>query len=156
MGGAYRVGPGIRLNPMWAAVFADLAFILAAGFGAYCITDYTMSELLGALAQMDEALQVVCSLMYLPCLLFLAAFAARMGCQTLEITPEAVTRHGPGGRRMLPWERIQGFELKNSHVMVRPRGHDDAAQIADPVGDQDSGGRHRGGGSPACAPPRTR
>ena len=115
---AYLVGPGIRLNPQWAALFTDTAFILTAGFGAYCITDLVLSDLLGALAQMDEAVQVVCAVMYLPSLLFLAFFAARLACQTLEITPTAVTRHGPGGRRMLPWENIQGFELQDTHVLV--------------------------------------
>ncbi len=115
---AYLVGPGIRLNPQWAAVFADTVFILAAAFGAYCIVDLAMADLLGALAQMDEAVQAVCALMYLPSLVFMAVFAARLACQTLEITPAAVIRHGPGGRRMLPWESVQGFELQDTHVLV--------------------------------------
>ena len=122
--GIYRQGPGITVNPVWAGVFGDVIFILALGFGALGLVQYLQVRWLGTipLSFMDEALQVICSLMYLPCLLIMAWFVSNFVGQSLEVKPEGLVWHGPGGFREMAWDDILGFELKESNLLVSRGG----------------------------------
>ena len=119
MRGIYRRRPGINLNPGWSAVMGDGIFILFIGFGAYCLIEYGMSKCFGMTSFMgDEAVRGICSMAYLPFTAFCALFSANQFSQSVEVTTIGLSLHYPGGLKTLPWQDIQGFDLKDSHTVV--------------------------------------
>jgi len=119
MRGIYRRRPGINLNPGWTAVIGDGIFILFIGFGAYCLIEYGMSKCFAMTSFMDdEVVRGLCSITYLPVTAFCALFAANQFSQSVEVASEGLTLHYPGGSKVLAWEDIQGFDLKESYTVV--------------------------------------
>ncbi len=120
--GSYGRVPGIRINPAWAAVFADTMFVLGMGVLSAGPLDYILENWFGLLPFLEDALQFTFAVMYLPCLFFLSWMAANMAGQSLEAGPKGVTWHGPGPSRFMPWESITGLDLRSSYVVVRRVG----------------------------------
>ncbi len=119
MRGIYRRRPGINLNPGWSAVIGDGIFILFIGFGAYCLIEYGMSKCFAMTSFMDdEVVRGLCSIAYLPMTAFCALFAANQFSQSVEVASEGLTLHYPGGSKVLIWEDIQGFDLKETYTVV--------------------------------------
>jgi hypothetical protein len=119
MRGIYRRRPGINLNPGWSAVIGDGIFILFIGFGAYCLIEYGMSKCFAMTSFMDdEVVRGLCSIAYLPVTAFCALFAAKQFSQSVEVASEGLTLHYPGGSKVLPWQDIQGFDLKETYTVV--------------------------------------
>ena len=119
MRGIYRRRPGINLNPGWSAVIGDGIFILFIGFGAYCLIEYGMSKCFAMTSFMnDEVVRGLCSIAYLPVTAFCALFAANQFSQSVEVASEGLTLHYPGGSKVLIWEDIQGFDLKESYTVA--------------------------------------
>ncbi len=119
MRGIYRKRPGINLNPGWAAIIGDGIFILFVGFGAYCLIEYGMSKCFEMTSFLDdEVVQGICSIAYLPVTAFCALFAANQFSQSVEVTSESLKLHYPGGSKVLTWQDIQGFDLKESYTVV--------------------------------------
>ena len=119
MRGIYRRRPGINLNPGWSAVMGDGIFILFIGFGAYCLIEYGMSKCFAMTSFIDDpAVRGICSIAYLPFTAFCALFSANQFSQSVEVTDIGLNLHYPGGLRMLLWQDIQGFDLKDSHTVV--------------------------------------
>jgi len=119
MRGIYRRRPGINLNPGWSAVMGDGIFILFIGFGAYCLIEYGMSKCFAMTSFMDdEVVRGLCSIAYLPVTAFCALFAANQFSQSVEVASEGLTLHYPGGSKVLTWEDIRGFDLKESYTVV--------------------------------------
>ena len=119
MRGIYRRRPGINLNPGWTAVIGDGLFILFIGFGAYCLIEYGMSKCFAMTSFMDdEVVRGLCSIAYLPVTAFCALFAANQFSQSVEVASEGLTLHYPGGSKVLTWEDIQGFDLRNSYTVA--------------------------------------
>ncbi len=114
----YRRGPGISINPLWAGLFGDTVFILFLGFGALGVVDYLQVRWLHTIPRLDEAHRMVFSLMYLPCLIFMAWFVSNMVGQSLEVKQRGLVRHGPDESQEMAWEDIRGFELKESNLLV--------------------------------------
>ena len=119
MKGIYRRRPGINLNPGWTAVIGDGIFILFIGFGAYCLIEYGMSKCFAMTSFMDdEVVRGLCSIAYLPVTAFCALFAANQFSQSVEVASEGLTLHYPGGSKVLPWQDIRGFDLKESYTVA--------------------------------------
>lgn len=119
MKGIYRRRPGINLNPGWTAVIGDGIFILFVGFGAYCLVEYGMSKCFAMTSFMDdEVVRGLCSIAYLPVTAFCALFAANQFSQSVEVASEGLTLHYPGGSKVLTWEDIRGFDLKESYTVA--------------------------------------
>ena len=115
---AYAPRRGMEINPRWAVVFGDVVFVLSMGVLAAGPFDYALEHWFGLVPLMDEPLQVTLSMMYLPCLFFLAWMAANLGGQSLEVGPGGVLWHGPATSRLLAWDDILSLDLRDSHVMV--------------------------------------
>jgi len=123
MRGIYRKRPGINLNPGWAAIIGDGIFILFVGFGAYCLIEYGMSKYFAMTSFLgDEVVRGICSIAYLPVTAFCALFAANQFSQSVEVKNEGLRLHYPDGSKVLIWEDIQGFDLKESYTVVSRGG----------------------------------
>jgi len=119
MRGIYRRRPGINLNPGWTAVIGDGIFILFIGFGAYCLIEYGMSKCFEMTSFMDdEVVRGLCSIAYLPVTAFCALFAANQFSQSVEVASEGLRLHYPGESKVLSWEDIRGFDLKESYTVA--------------------------------------
>jgi len=66
----------------------------------------------------DETVRGISSIGYLPVTAFCALFAANQFSQSIEVTGEGLRLHYPSGSTMLPWEDIQGFDVKDSYTVV--------------------------------------
>ena len=115
---AYAPRRGIQINPQGVVVFADVVFVLGMGVLTAGPLDYGLQHWFGLLPLMDEPLQATLSIMYLPCLFFLAWMAANWGGQSLEVDSTGVTWYGPVTSRLLAWDDIRSLNLRNSYVMV--------------------------------------
>ena len=115
---AYAPRRGIEINPRWVVVFGDVVFVLSMGVLTAGPLDYGLQHWFDLLPLMDEPLQVTLSIMYLPCLFFLAWMAANLGGQSLEVSSTGVTWYGPATSRLLVWDDIRSLNLRNSYVMV--------------------------------------
>ncbi len=119
MRGIYRKRPGINLNPSWTAIIGDGIFILFVGFGAYCLIEYGMSKFFEMTSFIDDpVVRGICSIAYLPFTAFCALFAANQFSQSVEVENEGLRLHYPDGSKVLIWEDIQGFDLKESYTVV--------------------------------------
>ena len=119
MRGIYRRRPGINLNPGWTAVIGDGIFILFVGFGAYCLIEYGMSKCFAMTSFIDdEVVRGLCAIAYLPVTAFCALFAANQFSQSVEVEDDGLSLHYPGGLKVLIWEEIQGFDLKESYTVA--------------------------------------
>ncbi|MCB2187870.1 MAG: PH domain-containing protein [Deltaproteobacteria bacterium] len=118
MSRGYGRARGLAVNPRAAVMVGDAVFAVALAVGISGPLDWVGENLLGQKPLWDEALQFTLSVMYLPCLFFMAWFAANLSGQSLEATAQGVTWHGPLGSQFLPWDQIMGLELRDSHVMV--------------------------------------
>jgi hypothetical protein len=119
MRGIYRRRPGINLNPGWSAVIGDGIFILFIGFGAYCLIEYGMGKFFAMTSFMDdEVVRGLCSIAYLPVTAFCALFAANQFSQSVEVASEGLTLHYPGGSKVLTWQDIKGFDLKETYTVM--------------------------------------
>ena len=118
MKGLYARRPGFMVTPHWAALLGDALFVVAGGVGAYGLCELAFHAWLGVIPLLDEAVRSVMALMLLPCLAVFAAYNTNATTQSLVVTEEGVTRWGPAGGRYLPWERITGFSLRETHLLV--------------------------------------
>jgi len=119
MRGIYRKCPGINLNPGWTAIIGDGIFILFVSFGAYCLIEYGMSKSFEMTSFIDDpVVRGICSIAYLPFTAFCALFAANQFSQSVEVENEGLRLHYPDGSKVLIWEDIQGFDLKESYTIV--------------------------------------
>ncbi|MBL7210819.1 MAG: DUF308 domain-containing protein [Desulfobacteraceae bacterium] len=119
MWGIYKKRPGINLNPGWAAIIGDGIFILFVGFGAYCLIEYGMGKYFAMTSFLgDEVVRSICSIAYLPVTAFCALFAANQFNQSVEVENEGLRLHYPDGSKVLAWQDIQGFDLKESYTVV--------------------------------------
>ena len=109
---------GFVVTPRWGVVFADVMFTLACGAMAFGMLEYCLAGWLASPPLLDEGVQVVMSWMLLPFAAFTAFYAANMAAQSLEVTQEGITWHGPGDSRFLPWEQVRGLELHDTYVAV--------------------------------------
>jgi hypothetical protein len=117
MRGCYGKKPGISINPNWVGRFCDTMFILFTAAGAYAVLAFAQKEYLSVTPILnDEAVLVVMSAMYAPVLIFLAFYASNMAGQSLEVTQQGLVRHGPGKSISIPWNKIKGLYIRDTHI----------------------------------------
>lgn len=123
MAGMYKRRPGFNVSPAWTSFLVDLIIVVAAGMGSYILLEWLFDAWLGLRPMLgDEAVQVIMAIMYLPSLAILAGFASNAASQSLEVGPEGLTRHGPGRSQFIPWDKIDGIGLEETHLMVARSG----------------------------------
>jgi len=103
----------------FTAIIGDGIFILFVGFGAYCLIEYGMSKFFAMTSFMDdEVVRGISSIAYLPVTAFCALLSANQFSQSVEVTNDGLSLHYPGGLKVLTWEEIHGFDLKESYTVV--------------------------------------
>lgn len=115
---AYVARRGFAVAPGWAVVFSDSMFVLGSGVLAWGFLQYVLGSWLDVITDLDQAVQVVMSWMWLPAVLIVAIYTANLASQSVEITQEGILRHGPGGDRKLAWDKIERLELRSTYVPV--------------------------------------
>lgn len=118
MAGQYKKRPGFNVSPTWSAILVDLIIVAFTGMGSFILLDWLAVQWFGVGSFLnDEAVVAVTGIMYLPALAILAGFACNSATQSLEVTAEGLTRHGPGRSRFISWEEIEGVGLTDTHLV---------------------------------------
>ncbi|PLX81987.1 MAG: hypothetical protein C0616_03295 [Desulfuromonas sp.] len=119
MCGIYRPGPGLQLNPGWAARFGDVLFTLFLSFCAYCSLEFGFGALFDMVPFLDdEAVVAVSGLGFLPAALVFAVFTTGQFGQSVEVGDDGVRVHVAGSSDFAGWESVRGFELSDSYSLA--------------------------------------
>ncbi len=112
-------GLDIPLDAPWVVYLRDGIFTLFLAIGDFFVLDQLMTHMFHTIPvfQVDRIVFDMVTIGIVPVTAFCAWFASRQQ-QYLRIAAEGITLMTSGDSNFIPWGDIQGFEVKDSHILM--------------------------------------